>query len=154
MNKREKALVVVGSYRLKWSDYSDLGVGSGRFRYLLILVTPESPPLETTPVPHEVAELDEVDARTREARSGDSARGSCRPEVLSAMTSLERRHAREEFALAEIVAEVLANSMGYTEATIRTHVTSVLCANASAHHATRYPDLERVDRGMYRMVRR
>ena len=38
--KREEPVVLVGTYNIGWSDYSDLNVGSGgRFRYLLVEVS-------------------------------------------------------------------------------------------------------------------
>jgi hypothetical protein len=42
----------------------------------------------------------------------------------------------------------------YSVSTIRTHITSRLCLNAPAHHAVRYPDLERTARGTYRLTTR
>jgi hypothetical protein len=35
---REQPLVLRGDYALHWRDYSDLDVGGGRFRYLLVPV--------------------------------------------------------------------------------------------------------------------
>ena len=39
----------------------------------------------------------------------------------------------------------------YSESTIRTHVTSRMCANAPDNHGTTYDDLVRVGRGLYRL---
>ncbi len=41
----------------------------------------------------------------------------------------------------------------YAESTIRTMITSHMCLNAPDNAATTYDDLERVDRGTYRLVR-
>jgi hypothetical protein len=38
----------------------------------------------------------------------------------------------------------------YKESTIRTHVTSRMCANSPDNHAVTYPDLIRTDVGRYR----
>ncbi len=76
---------------------------------------------------------------------------TCRDEVLAAIARLERRHGRSEFALDEIVQEVMGAS-SYRESTVRTHVTSRLCASTPDHHGTTYPDLERVSRGRYRLI--
>lgn len=43
-----------------------------------------------------------------------------------------------------------AHDPRYKEPTIRTHVTSRMCIDASDHHATVYADLNPVDRGVYR----
>ena len=75
---------------------------------------------------------------------------ACRDEVLAAFERLERRHGRTAFDLVEVVQEVQAAGTGYRESTIRTHVTSRMCADAPDHHGTTYADLERVDRGRYR----
>lgn len=78
---------------------------------------------------------------------------TCRDEVLAAFERLESRHDRAAFELSEIVQEVEAAGSAYKESTIRTHVTSRMCADAPDHHAATYADLERVDRGRYRRRR-
>lgn len=78
---------------------------------------------------------------------------TCREQVLAALARLERRHGRHIFALDEIVQEVQTATTCYSEQTIRTHVVSRMCANAPRHHAVTYSDLERVDRGCYRIRR-
>lgn len=75
---------------------------------------------------------------------------TCRDSVLGAFERLERRHGRRELELAEVVGEVLARGSEYAESTIRTHITSRMCANATSHHATVCADLKRVARGCYR----
>ncbi len=75
---------------------------------------------------------------------------SCRDAVLDAFRRLERRHGRDAFRLKELVEEVRAATEDYTERTIRTHISSRMCANAPDHHGTTYDDLERLDRGVYR----
>lgn len=57
--------------------------------------------------------------------------------------------------LADIVAELKARETTYKKSTIRTHVTSRLCANAADHHAVTYSDFEHVgppDSGLYRLL--
>lgn len=39
----------------------------------------------------------------------------------------------------------------YAESTIRTHVTSRMCASSPDHHGTTYGDFERLDRSHYRL---
>jgi hypothetical protein len=75
---------------------------------------------------------------------------TCRDAVLEAVGRLERRHGRQTFDLTEIVIETLAVDPSFTESTIRTHVSSRMCADAPDNHGTVYADLQRVDRGRYR----
>jgi hypothetical protein len=75
---------------------------------------------------------------------------TCRDAVLEAFDRLERRHGRTDFSLMEVVDEVRVSGSPYKESTVRTHVTSRMCADAPDHHGTTYDDLERLDRGLYR----
>lgn len=75
---------------------------------------------------------------------------TCREAVLAAFERLERRNDRESFNLFEVVQEVMAQNGAFAESTIRTHVTSVMCAQAPKNHGTVYSDLDRVARGRYR----
>jgi hypothetical protein len=75
---------------------------------------------------------------------------TCRDDVLEAFDRLERRHGRKDLTLIEVVEEVRASGSRYKESTVRTHVTSRMCADAPDHHGTTYCDLERLDRGRYR----
>ena len=61
----------------------------------------------------------------------------------------------DEFVLADVIAEMRARGSHYAESTIRTHVTSRMCANAPDHHAVVYRDFWCVDRGSgrYRLYR-
>jgi hypothetical protein len=77
---------------------------------------------------------------------------TCREEILEAFAALERRHGRDTFAPAELVAEVLARGSEHRESTIRTHIVSAMCVNAPPNHAVRYRDLERVGAGRYRRL--
>jgi len=75
---------------------------------------------------------------------------TCRDAVLDAIVRLERRRGGNTFALSDIVTETMALDPPFAESTVRTHVTSRMCANAPDHHGTVYADLERVGRGRYR----
>lgn len=77
---------------------------------------------------------------------------TCRDAVLEAMSRLAVRSNADRFDLREIVAEVLRHSEEFAESTIRSHVTSRMCANAPDNHAVKYHDLERVERGVYRLL--
>jgi hypothetical protein len=76
---------------------------------------------------------------------------TCREEVLKAATFLSRRSGCGTFALADLMAEMQRRGTNFAESTIRTHVTSRMCINAPANHASRSDDLERVGRGFYRL---
>ena len=74
---------------------------------------------------------------------------TARDAVLAAFRRLESKTGRQAFSPADILAEVRLVGAPFKDSTIRTHVISRLCANAPHHHAVVYPDLERVDRGLY-----
>jgi hypothetical protein len=77
---------------------------------------------------------------------------TCRDEVLAAMLRLERRSSHDIFRLQEIASEVESATDAYPSETVRTQVSSVMCANAPVHHANHTNDLQRVDRGHYRLT--
>jgi hypothetical protein len=77
---------------------------------------------------------------------------TCRDDVLTAIKSLRQRHCRRDFALIEVVQEVQARGTIYKETTIRTHVSSLMCANAPDHHEVAYDDLVRIGRGRYALA--
>jgi hypothetical protein len=76
---------------------------------------------------------------------------TCRDEVLKAMKTLSRGSNNDAFALKVIINQVLSQTKAYKESTIRTHITSKMCANAPVNHAMVYRDLFRVDVGYYRL---
>ncbi|WP_425270411.1 DUF7669 domain-containing protein [Micromonospora chersina] len=77
---------------------------------------------------------------------------TCRDEVLQAATELAARSSDSTFTPDHIVRLLVDRGTAYAESTIRTHVTSRMCANAPAHHATRFADLVRDERGRYRLA--
>jgi hypothetical protein len=60
---------------------------------------------------------------------------------------------REAFSIGEILDYMRKTGSPYPDSTIRTHIVSVMCANAPHHHGVKDRDLERIDRGIYRLVR-
>jgi hypothetical protein len=50
-----------------------------------------------------------------------------------------------------IIDDLRAHGSDLAESTIRTHITSRMCGDSPDHHGTTYDDLERVDRGVYRL---
>lgn len=68
---------------------------------------------------------------------------SCRDAIL------EVAPRDRSFALEEIVQRLRNRGATFKEATIRTHVTSRMCANAPDNHGVTYDDFTRVARGTY-----
>lgn len=151
---REKELRLSGTYPVRWRNYSDVGGTSGRFRYLLLEVErlAELAPVESGPAP---AETPTPRVGAAAPSEGSSTVGgyerTCREEILDSMVALERRHGRNAFSPAEILAEVRSRGDDHQDS-MRAHVVSAMCVNAPPNHAVRYPDLERVGRGLYRRI--
>jgi len=79
---------------------------------------------------------------------------TCRDEILNCTNRIIHRRGINEFSLQEIIDCMRSIGTNYKESTIRTHVTSRMCANAPKHHAVKYEDLERISRGMYKLKTR
>lgn len=74
----------------------------------------------------------------------------CREEVLAAARRIHGAgHA--DFSPADVVRQMQRDGTQYQESTIRTHITSRMCADAPDNHGTTYADLERVGHGRYRL---
>lgn len=149
-DKRDKELRLYGRYTCHWRDYSQILTVDGRtafFRYLLITcvsgqATPAVAPASVRTAPASPAR--QPSAPTRQARTA-------REEILAAAHTLSSRSPDRSFTVAEIIAETRRAGSRYAEATIRTHVTSRMCGDAPDSHGTTYDDLERLDRGRYRL---
>ena len=76
---------------------------------------------------------------------------TCRDEVLEGARELSRLSPSGEFSVDDVVAHLRRKGSAYKESTIRTHITSRMCANAPDNHAVTYDDLERTARGTYRL---
>lgn len=74
---------------------------------------------------------------------------TCRGEILSAIQRLQIRNGGKPVSPIEIIREMNRVGTVYPDTTIRSHVVSAMCVNAPRHHATDWPDLRRVDRGLY-----
>jgi len=68
-------------------------------------------------------------------------------EIREVARTLASHAPSDEFALADVIVEMRVRGSRYAESTIRTHVTSRMCANAPDHHAVVYRDFWCVDRG-------
>lgn len=76
---------------------------------------------------------------------------TCRDEILAAVQSILARSGGDTFTLEQVLHEMGKRDAGFKGSTIRTHVTSRMCASSPDHHAKVYDDFERVDRGVYRL---
>lgn len=80
------------------------------------------------------------------------ARHGARQEILDAIGAVLTRSGGDTFTPAEIVAEMARRGSRYADSTVRTMITAHLCHNAPDNAATTYDDLERTDRGHYRLA--
>jgi hypothetical protein len=78
---------------------------------------------------------------------------TARDEVLAAARSLAARSEDGIFSLSNVISEMRRRRSACEESIIRAHVTSKMCTNGPDHLSTDYDDLERVDRGRYRLAR-
>lgn len=76
--------------------------------------------------------------------------GTAREQVLGAIESIVSG-GRRTFTVSDVLEELRARGTELAESTVRTHVTSRMCVNSPDNHGTTYDDLERVDRGVYRL---
>ena len=152
--KRDTPLQLGGNYPCQWRDYSEVALPNGqvaRFRYLLITVGLA----DTGPAPVQDNTAEQVGQRDRSPVSKlsatPSAPSSARDEILTTARKLAGQSADGTFTLTEVLTEMRRTGSRYAESTIRTHVTSRMCADAPIHHARTYDDLERVGNGRYRL---
>lgn len=75
---------------------------------------------------------------------------TAREQILRAIDRITKGSA-DTFTIGDVLAELRVSGSDLAESTLRTHITSRMCANAPDHHGTTYDDLERVDRGIYRL---
>lgn len=84
------------------------------------------------------------------AQSGSKGRVTAvtaHEEIREVARELASQSEDGEFTLAEILRAMKARGSRYAESTIRTHVTSRMCANAPDHHGVVYRDFWCIDRG-------
>lgn len=77
---------------------------------------------------------------------------SCRDEVVAAARAITTATGKNEFTVQQVVDTLRRQGSGYSDSTIRIHVTSRCCANAPNHHAVTYRDFKRIGRGVYRLL--
>jgi hypothetical protein len=76
--------------------------------------------------------------------------GTAREQILTAIDRIARGSSTT-FRIGDVLQELHASGTDLADNTIRTHITSRMCQDAPDHHGTTYDDLERVDRGIYRL---
>lgn len=76
---------------------------------------------------------------------------SCRQEILEAAQRLSQQHPEGTFSSKALHATLRAQGSSYAPGTIATHLTTVMRKGTQAY-GTRYADLERVERGIYRLL--
>lgn len=80
------------------------------------------------------------------------AKNTCRAEVLAAASAVMRRNGTERFTMHDVINELHQRGSKYAVTTIRTHISSRMCANAKKNHGSVSDDLERLDHGLYRLT--
>jgi hypothetical protein len=83
--------------------------------------------------------------------SGGSIPAGARAEILDVIAAITTRSGRHTFALADVVGEMARRGTRYAESTVRTMVTSHMCAASMGAGSDPHADLERVGRGLYRL---
>jgi hypothetical protein len=80
-------------------------------------------------------------------------RNGARREILEAIRFVLARSNGSTFTVAGITEEMHRVGTGYAESTIRTMISAHMCANAPDNAGTTFDDLERTERGVYRLAR-
>ncbi len=76
--------------------------------------------------------------------------GTAREQILAAIERI-CSGPNDTFTVSDVLDTLRAQGTDLAESTVRTHVTSRMCGDSPDHHGTTYDDLERVDRGVYRL---
>ena len=142
---REGSLALAGRYECIWHDYSiviDSGGREHRWRYLDLNVNGVRGRTMQTSV-----------SSVSEAPTLPGPVLSARAVVLAAARDLAASSPDGTFSPAEVVAKCRRRQSGFADATVRTHVVSVMCADAPEHHSRTFADFERAGRGRYRLRR-
>jgi hypothetical protein len=153
---RDTPLRLSGRYTCRWHDYSAVTRTDSQtalFRYLPIAIEPATTsPENSEAVSPERPAVHDASQSTAPVRSAQRpAESTARAEILATARRLAGQSADGSFTLAQILASMNHAGTLYAESTIRTHVTSRMCADAPDHHATTYDDFQRLGIGRYRL---
>ena len=144
---REAPIALAGSYPCRWRPYSRVPgakPNAAEFRYLTVQAhhrTPENPPEKTAETL--------VAARAPVELAG----GTARQQVRQAARALAAR-GQETFSPKDLIDEARRQGATAQDNTLRTHITAYMVANIDTDQGGRWADLERVGRGVYRLVHR
>jgi hypothetical protein len=97
-------------------------------------------------------EVGEASSEGPAAERRPDARAGARQEILDAIDAVLVRNGANSVAVEDVLFEMRRRQTRYADSTIRTMMTSHMCANAPDHAAVTYKDLERVGRGLYRRL--
>ena len=107
----------------------------------------------TGAVPEALAAAREVPSVVPTA--GSAARGiqvgTARSQILEAIRMLVSRSGQPEVTVQQVVDEMRRAGSRYAESTVRTMLTSHMCAQVHGPNVGTYDDVDRVDRGTYRL---
>lgn len=84
-------------------------------------------------------------------RPATPAREGARREILESIRRIVAHRGRQEFSIAEVVDDMKRRGTGYETSTIRTMLSSHMCAEARGEGIAPYVDVTRVGRGTYRL---
>ncbi|MFC4637876.1 DUF7669 domain-containing protein [Deinococcus hohokamensis] len=79
-------------------------------------------------------------------------RVSCREEVLAAAHLLSAQRSEGTFSVQDVIDVMRSQGTEHLDTVIRRHVAVLMCVNGGAAGAGAYRDLERVERGRYRLL--
>ncbi|MET1174512.1 DUF7669 domain-containing protein [Paenibacillus amylolyticus] len=77
---------------------------------------------------------------------------NCREEILWAARAIVSSKGDNLFTPKEVIDYMKRANTIFAASTIRTHITSRCCSNATHHHKTYYEDYERVQPGHYKVL--
>lgn len=89
-------------------------------------------------------------ATTRHSPAVSPGKTTARAEILAAIKTLVARSGHPEVTVQDVVDEMRRMGRPYAQSTIRTMITSHMCAQTHGPNIATYDDLDRVDRGTYR----
>lgn len=94
----------------------------------------------------------DVSPLTTAIQTSGATRDGARREILQAARAVVARTGRREFEVQDVIEEMHRLHTGYADATIRTMLTSHLCAESTGEGVAGYADVTRVGRGLYRLT--
>ncbi|WP_104105361.1 hypothetical protein [Nocardioides sp. 616] len=112
--------------------------------FALEVETPGAPPPGGDP------ELGEVGPR-RPDEPSESPRGTARADILDAVRRILAASEQDTFGVDEVVADMSARGSRFAAATVRTMLTSHMCADVRGRGIAAFDDVQRVGPGTYRL---